>query len=64
MKNRSATGNSCRLAEEAARLDPTEERALAEEGLAAEAVDWPAYPEDGQVVDCRARPAQGPRKNH
>jgi metal-responsive CopG/Arc/MetJ family transcriptional regulator len=32
-----------RLAEEAARLDPAEERALAEEGLATGADSWPAY---------------------
>lgn len=32
-----------RLAEEAARLDPTEERTMAEEGLAGEAGTWPEY---------------------
>jgi metal-responsive CopG/Arc/MetJ family transcriptional regulator len=32
-----------RLARECARLDPTEERALAEEGLGAEGIEWPAY---------------------
>lgn len=32
-----------RLAEEAAKLDPQEERALAEEGFAAENEVWPAY---------------------
>ncbi|MGH7263324.1 MAG: CopG family ribbon-helix-helix protein [Candidatus Rokuibacteriota bacterium] len=32
-----------RLAEEAAKLDLDEERALAEEGLASEAAAWPAY---------------------
>jgi metal-responsive CopG/Arc/MetJ family transcriptional regulator len=32
-----------RLARECARLDPTEERALAEEGLGTEGVEWPAY---------------------
>ncbi len=32
-----------RLAEEAAKLDPKEERALAKEGLAAGPVRWPAY---------------------
>lgn len=32
-----------RLAEEAAKLDPTEERALAEEGFAAGSETWPAY---------------------
>lgn len=32
-----------RLAEEAAKLDPQEERALAEEGFAAENEIWPAY---------------------
>ena len=32
-----------RLAEEAAKLDPKEERALAEEGFAAGTETWPAY---------------------
>lgn len=32
-----------RLADEAAKLDPKEERALAEEGFAAESERWPAY---------------------
>ena len=32
-----------RLAEEAAKLDPTEERRLAEEGLAATGEAWPEY---------------------
>ena len=32
-----------RLARECARLDPAEERALAEEGLGAELETWPAY---------------------
>ena len=32
-----------RLIEECAKLDPTEERALADEGLAADAVAWPEY---------------------
>ena len=32
-----------RLAAECAKLDPAEERALAEEGLAAEAGAWPEY---------------------
>jgi Arc/MetJ-type ribon-helix-helix transcriptional regulator len=32
-----------RLAEEAAKLDPKEERVLAEEGFAAGAETWPAY---------------------
>jgi len=32
-----------RLARECARLDPAEERALAEEGLGAEGIEWPAY---------------------
>ena len=32
-----------RLAEEAAKLDPAEERAIAEEGLAGEADSWPVY---------------------
>lgn len=32
-----------RLAEEAAKLDPREERALAEEGFAAESETWPEY---------------------
>ena len=32
-----------RLAEEAAKLDPKEERAIADEGLAGEAESWPAY---------------------
>ncbi len=32
-----------RLAEEAAKLDPKEERSLAEEGFAAESETWPAY---------------------
>ena len=32
-----------RLAEACARLDPAEERALAEEGLAADLASWPRY---------------------
>lgn len=32
-----------RLAQESAKLDPTEEKALAEEGLAEEASAWPTY---------------------
>lgn len=32
-----------RLAEECTKLDPSLEQALAEEGLAAEAEQWPAY---------------------
>ena len=32
-----------RLARECARLNPAEERALAEEGLAGDALEWPAY---------------------
>jgi metal-responsive CopG/Arc/MetJ family transcriptional regulator len=32
-----------RLIDESATLDPTEERALAEEGLAADLAEWPAY---------------------
>ena len=32
-----------RLARECARLDPVEERSLADEGLEMEADDWPAY---------------------
>lgn len=32
-----------RLARECARLDPAEERALAEEGFGHEGVEWPAY---------------------
>ncbi len=32
-----------RLAEEAAKLDPREERSLSEEGFAAESEAWPAY---------------------
>jgi Arc/MetJ-type ribon-helix-helix transcriptional regulator len=32
-----------RLAAECAKLDPAEERALAEEGLGAEAAAWPEY---------------------
>lgn len=32
-----------RLAVEAAKLDPHEERALAEEGLSGEAASWPEY---------------------
>ncbi len=32
-----------RLATECAKLDPTLEQALAEEGMAAEAAEWPAY---------------------
>ena len=32
-----------RLAEEAAKLDPKEERALAEEGFAAGSETWPAF---------------------
>lgn len=32
-----------RLAREVAKLDPTEERAFAEEGLASELASWPEY---------------------
>lgn len=32
-----------RLARECAKLDPGEEKAMAEEGLAAELQDWPVY---------------------
>jgi hypothetical protein len=32
-----------RLAREAAKLDPAEERALAEEGMATELATWPEY---------------------
>lgn len=32
-----------RLAQECAKLDPAEEQALADEGLAAEAAQWPPY---------------------
>lgn len=32
-----------RLIEECAKLDPAEEKALAEEGLAADAATWPEY---------------------
>jgi hypothetical protein len=32
-----------RFHEECAKLDPAEERALAEEGLAADVADWPEY---------------------
>jgi hypothetical protein len=32
-----------RFEEECAKLDPAEERALAEEGLAADLTDWPEY---------------------
>lgn len=32
-----------RLAEECAKLDPDEERALAEEGLGSDSLEWPAY---------------------
>jgi len=32
-----------RLIRECARLDPGEERALAEEGLGAEGIEWPEY---------------------
>ena len=32
-----------RLAQECAKLDPMEEQALAEEGLAAEVAQWPPY---------------------
>ena len=32
-----------RLAEECAKLDPAEERAMAEEGLAADLKEWPEY---------------------
>lgn len=32
-----------RLAEECAKLDPADERAMAEEGLAADAAEWPEY---------------------
>ncbi len=32
-----------RLAQECAKLDPREEQALADEGLAADAAEWPVY---------------------
>jgi Arc/MetJ-type ribon-helix-helix transcriptional regulator len=32
-----------RLIDECAKLDPAEERALAEEGLAADVAEWPEY---------------------
>lgn len=32
-----------RLAQECAKLDPTEEQAMADEGLAAEAAEWSPY---------------------
>jgi Arc/MetJ-type ribon-helix-helix transcriptional regulator len=32
-----------RLIDECAKLDPAEERSLAEEGLAADAAEWPEY---------------------
>lgn len=32
-----------RLASECVKLDPAEERALAEEGMAAEVTQWPSY---------------------
>jgi metal-responsive CopG/Arc/MetJ family transcriptional regulator len=32
-----------RLAEECAKLDPTDEKAMAEEGLSAELAAWPEY---------------------
>jgi metal-responsive CopG/Arc/MetJ family transcriptional regulator len=32
-----------RLAEACSRLDPREEKALAEEGIASDAADWPEY---------------------
>ena len=32
-----------RLLEEAAKLDPEEEQALAEEGMAGDAAEWPPY---------------------
>ncbi|MBI4312429.1 MAG: ribbon-helix-helix protein, CopG family [Chloroflexi bacterium] len=32
-----------RLAVECAKLDPEEEKAMAEEGLAQDALEWPAY---------------------
>ena len=32
-----------RLAQEAAKLDPTEEKALAEEGMGSELATWPEY---------------------
>lgn len=32
-----------RLARECARLDPAEERAMAEEGLGDEGIEWPPY---------------------
>jgi metal-responsive CopG/Arc/MetJ family transcriptional regulator len=32
-----------RLLEEAAKLDPEEEQALAEEGMAGDAAEWPRY---------------------
>ena len=32
-----------RLLEEAAKLDPVEEQALAEEGMAGDAAEWPRY---------------------
>ena len=43
-----------RLKEAAALLDPDEERALAEEGLAADLEAWPEYSDRGDVRDGRA----------
>jgi 23S rRNA (cytosine1962-C5)-methyltransferase len=40
-----------RLAEECAKLDPAEEKALAEEGMAAAMVDWPPYCDNYQLLD-------------
>lgn len=44
------------LAHEVARLDPAEERALAEEGLEADFRAWPEYSSGGEE---QARPAEG-----
>ncbi|MBI3610361.1 MAG: ribbon-helix-helix protein, CopG family [Nitrospirae bacterium] len=43
VKERMARWRKTRLIEEAAKLDPKEEKALAEESLAAENEAWPEY---------------------
>ena len=48
-------GPSCRTSErlaiECAKLDLAEEKALAEEGMAADMADWPPYYDDYQLLD-------------
>jgi 23S rRNA (cytosine1962-C5)-methyltransferase len=44
-------GRDERLASECAKLDASEEKALAEEGMAADAAQWPSYCSDYELLD-------------